>query len=758
MRVWMLGFLLGTFAAVISPWLLPLWLSCVVIMVAAAPIWRITALSLLVSGLCLAMALTSLRGAQMLQARLDSTCNAAPAVVTGLISSLPRHTPMQSGQARQRFELRVESIEPSACSGPRTLLLTYYGEQRLQPGERWRFHVTLRRPWGLANPGSFNMQSWYALSGIDGLGTVSARAHRLDDCEACRLRYAAHRLRQHVSAVIERAGLSPLATAVLQAVSVADKSGIDYQKWYLFQQYGINHLLVISGLHVAFVAGLAYLLGRLMCSCLQGYSARAAALPWPEICAVGSASCYVALAGFSVATVRALIMLLCFMLARICGRTSSGFNSLLLAALVVLVLNPLEIVGSGFWLSFGAVAALLWMAQWQRRRGPLGRAVQPHMVMTLLMLPMGAIWLGGSSWVAAPSNMLMVPLTGLLVVPLALLGVLLHGVSESLTLLCWQVAAAPLDIVGPAAALLAERYRLFVPLHATPVAQLLALLGVMVAVMPWAARYRPGIAALFLPLLLGRAASSEMPTLDVLDVGQGSAVVFRAGNRALLYDTGGGSPSGPNLAASVVLPWLRAAGVTRLDTLVISHEDLDHSAGASTVVDAMEVVHWLAGEPRGVRARGCRTGQAWSWPGDIRFHILSPVGTEEGNDASCVLFIHAPGMRALLAGDIGVGQERALISYWRSALAADVLLVGHHGSLTSTSQAWLNWVSPSLAIVGAGYASRFGHPHPTVIQRLRRAGIKVRETALTGAITVRPGATGTLELRYHRDGLQPWWM
>jgi competence protein ComEC len=316
----------------------------------------------------------------------------------------------------------------------------------------------------------------------------------------------------------------------------------------------------------------------------------------------------------------------------------------------------------------------------------------------------------------------------------------------------------PLELLYIPAQAMADQRQLFLSLSPGGLALGLAAVAACVAVLPLSRWQCLLVPVLLLPLLLGRPASGEGPRLDVLDTGQGTAVVFSASGRALLYDTGGGEPGGPNIANSVVLPWLRLSAIHALQTLVISHDDLDHSAGALDILDAMAVEQVLVGESLLPGARACRTGLAWQWPGAIRFRVLSPGGAEAGNEASCVLLIDTPDLRILLAGDIGVAQERELIRYWGPQLRSDVLLVGHHGSATSTSQAWLNHVAPQLAVVTAGYASRFGHPHNDVLARLAGQGISVRETAREGALTIRRGRLGELQVAAHRDGYRPWWM
>ncbi|MEH6588157.1 MAG: DNA internalization-related competence protein ComEC/Rec2 [Halioglobus sp.] len=709
-----------------------------------------------VAALCAAL-ICSWRGHEALQVRLPESCNRQALTVMGEVASLPRVSVLAEDRQRQRFEFTVRSLAPAACFGPSRILLSYYGNEKVLPGQTWRFDVLLRRPWGLANPGSFNMQSWYARSGIDAIGAVRAGEFVGRDTQAS-MTTSHHRLRQRLSTTIDAAGLSVSATAVLKALTVADKSGLNYRMWSLLQYYGINHLLVVSGLHIALVSGLAFLAGRALVAALALLRLPAAKWPWAECTSLAMAIIYAAMAGFSVATMRALIMLACFLLAQLLHRRSGGFNSLLLAAFVLLLINPLALLGSGFWLSFSAVAALLWLNQW-RQPGLLARVLVPHFFMALVMVPLGTLWFGGASWISAPVNLLMIPLVGLFIVPLSLMGAVFSLLGAGrLALALWELAAWPVDVLWPLASVVAERGGLFATIPSTGLGIALGLLGVMLIVLPLKLPARGACGVLLLPLFVARPDPALEPQLNVLDVGQGTAVVFTMAERALLYDTGGGNPAGPNMAQSVVLPWLRFRGISSLEVMVISHNDQDHSAGATNILAALPVATMWQGELSHPAARRCIAGMSWQWPGLATFQFLGPAGEQEGNDASCVLMIEAQGLRFLLAGDIGVAQERELIRYWGGNLNSDVLLVGHHGSGTSSSQAWLNHVSPSIAVIAAGYASRFGHPHDDVMTRLLASGAGIHQTALEGALTLAQASEGALDITGHREGYQPWWM
>jgi competence protein ComEC len=240
--------------------------------------------------------------------------------------------------------------------------------------------------------------------------------------------------------------------------------------------------------------------------------------------------------------------------------------------------------------------------------------------------------------------------------------------------------------------------------------------------------------------------------ITTLDVGQGLAIVVRTANRTLLYDAGPQFGADADSGERTVAPYLRASGTARLDALVVTHDDSDHSGGAASVIGNFEVDEFLSSLPAAhpLRAmvpgsRPCARGSRWQWDG-VSFAFLHPAPADwaarRANNRSCVLRIAAGGATMLLTGDIEAAAELALLGRDAAALRADALLVPHHGSRTSSTAAFVAAVGPALAVVPAGYRNRFGHPDADVLARYAALRTRVLRTDLDGAVTVRLGPAG----------------
>jgi len=688
------------------------------------------------AGACLGLLYGVLWGENLLDRRPAPALEGEVLEVRGLVLEPPQRRAFSGGGERQRFPfLATEFACPkneSACpADARRILLSYYGEQPIEAGERWRFQVRLKRPWGLANPGSFNYQAWLSQHRFAATGYV--RDTGLRRLSAGRGWTGPHqRWRQRIANAL-RAGLpdSP-ARGVLLALSNGDRSAIGPEQWRRIRRYGLNHLIVISGLHVGMIAGLGFLIGRVFGRKPAHLSAALFALV------------YSAQAGFALPTLRALVMLATVQLVALGGRRVRPFRCMGVALFAVALIDPLATHNAGFWLSFAAVALIFYLnGQWPGVRG--WRFV---LLLQFSLSPatglLASVWFGGASWLAPLANLLAVPVLTFWLAPLCMLASIVAPAFETAAGFLWKLASLPLVGFFRFDAFLSDlRIPLWLEFRLTPAAATGAIVGVVLLLAHRASPFR-WVACVFFALLM----FSEKPPpardelrVTVLDVGQGLAVVLRTARATVIYDTGAGDPMGPNMAGSVILPFLQREGIDTVDLLVLSHGDRDHASGVYTLHDSIPIRRTWYGDARfeGLPDQEpCREGLALRL-GDLELRALHPGRgplPRKSNDRSCVLTVGHRGARLLLPGDIESPVELELVRRFGAELASDILLAPHHGSRTSSSGPFLRRVAPEIAVFSAGYRNRFGHPHPEVVARYRRYGIDVYDTAAGGAISL----------------------
>jgi len=704
----------------------------------------------LVLGFLWAAGLAQLRIAD----RLDPALEGRDVSLVGAVAGLPANE-----EGGSRFALDVEGADDGARL-PRRLWLSWrpapgQAPIALQPGERWRLTARLRRPHGHLNPHGFDYEMWLLERGVGATGYV--RSHPPAERLGAR-RGALDRIEQARAAVRGRffavLGETP-AAGILAALAVGEQRAISTEEWRLFRRTGVTHLMSISGLHVTLVSGLAAWLAafgwrrlsRRAPRLCRGVPARKAA----AAAAIAAALGYTLLAGFGVPAQRTLLMVTVVALALWSGRIASPSRTLALALGAVVAADPWAPLAPGFWLSFGAVALIFYVAAgWTESEPRLRQWARIQCAVTVGLAPAALLLFGQVSVVGPLANAVAIPLVSMVVTPLAL-----------------AAAGVPLDAILQLAAWLAERLLEFLewcaalplavwqtrvpPLWSVP----FALAGIAWLLAPRGVPWRATGIALMLPAFALPAPTPPRGEawLSVLDVGQGLAVVVRTESRTLLYDAGPAYGSQGDSGERIVLPMLGAAGVQRLDALVLSHDDTDHSGGAVSVLEGLETDVLLSSLPDGHAARAfaafaqrCARGMRWQWDG-VQFALLHPAAADYGrmrggNDLSCVLRVSAGGRSVLLTADIEHAAEAALLERDARDLRADVLLVPHHGSRSSSGAQFVTTVAPRWAVVAAGYRNRFHHPSPQVLERYRSAGAGLLRTDLDGAVTIRVGAAG----------------
>jgi competence protein ComEC len=685
--------------------------------------------------------------------------------VVGIVDELPQFSPRGA-----RFAFAVERVETGGAIVPSRLSLSWYAAQRkdgsvdalpaIAGGERWQLVVRLKRPHGTVNPHGFDVEAWMLENRIRATGYVRTDdRNRRQDAFAGRAMDHVLRTRESIRTRILAALPAAPYAGVIVALTIGDQRAISESQWRVFNRTGIAHLISISGLHVTvfatLAAGLAFALARRSVALTSRIPARKVA----AIVGVAIAAVYVLLAGAGVPAVRTLVMLAVAGVGLILARPGTAGAIWLWALVVVLIWDPWAGLSPGFWLSFGAVGALLYAGTGRlisppppTRAARLGRMLRIGMraqaVVTLALVPGTLALFQQVSLVSPIANALAIPVVTFAVVPFALCAIVVP-----LDLL-WQIAHAifaalmvPLDALAAAPSAAWQQ-------HAPPAwAVALALGGVALLAAPRGVPGRPLGTIALLPLFVVRPEAPDPGTfrMTVLDVGQGLAVVVQTRRHALLYDTGPRYHDEADAGARIVAPYLRAMGIRRLDTMIVTHQDADHSGGALSLLATVPVEGLLSSLPvdhpivtRRVLDRAtaapCESGQQWSWD-EVRFTMLQPTAAHysasqrKANDLSCVLRIESPHGTVLLTGDLEARGELELVRRDAGALKADVLLVPHHGSRTSSTPAFVAAVEPDVAVFAAGYRNRFGHPRPDVVARYDRAGSRGYRTDLDGALT-----------------------
>jgi competence protein ComEC len=682
--------------------------------------------------------------------RLDPALEGRDVRITGVVAELPHAT-----ERGTRFVFDIEQAATPSAGLPRRVSLTWYaGEQhaagppRLQPGQRWQVTVRLRKPHGTANPHGFDFEVWLLERGIRATGYVRAQAPaRLLAPMVHRPGYWIERMRGAARDRIESALPGHPQAGVLSALAIGDQQAIGAQQWAVFTRTGVNHLMSISGLHITMIAALAFGVVVRLWPCMGAAALHAPARSAAALAGLGTGLGYALLAGFGVPAQRTVIMLAVVALALAGGRPSRGADVLAVALLAVLLLDPWAILAPGFWLSFGAVALILYVSAGRLdRSGTLRNWVHVQWALTLGLVPLLLGLFQQVSVVSPLANAVAVPVVSLGVVPLTLIGTVLP-LDVALAVAAW--------LMGWCHAFLAALNELPAAVwqqQAPPAwALLAAVLGVLWLLAPrgFPARWI-GIVAL-LPLFLLPAAAPKPGEYwaDVLDVGQGLAVVIRTHQHALLFDAGPAFSRDADSGSRIVVPHLRATGVRRLDGLVISHDDTDHTGGMQAILEALPV-GWVRSplDPDDARlhlaqpALRCERGTGWEWD-EVRFALLHPAAESynragiQDNDRSCVLRVDSPAGSVLVAADIEQDAEAQLLEHGATALRSDVLIVPHHGSRTSSTDAFLRAVAPSLAVFTVGYRNRFGHPAADVLERYARRGSRILRSDADGAVLLR---------------------
>lgn len=711
-------------------------------------------------------------------------------VLEGSVAELTRE--FEPGGNQGRFVFRVERVLSTDVRVPERIMLSWYsgngyaagrsgrktrkdsnaegdagevsaadvGFDHLVPGDRWRLTVRLKRPHGYLNPGGFDYEAWMLERGIRATGYVRASpaAERLGASESARLGEKIEALRTALRKRLQEALPDARYAGVIVALAIGDQGSIGSDDWRIFAATGTTHLMSISGLHVTMLAalfgGVGGALWRRSGRLMLRVPAQRAAI------SVGwlAAFAYTLIAGAGVPALRTLLMLSVAALTHWLGRRVGVGRTLLLALTVVLIFDPWAVLAVGFWLSFAAVAVLLFFVAGdqeddQRWRGwtLLRQLGLTQWVVTLGTLPI-LLWVFQQFSLVSPfANALAIPLVGFVVAPLSVASALLpipflatlaHSVLDLLMSFLVWLAGQPWALWHQAQP----------PFWSVMLAAIGIACHFLVRNLSWSLGWRLLPLILLLPALLPRFAKPVPGEawVEFFDVGHGLSVLVRTAEHSLLFDGGPAYVRG-DAGERLVMPSLRALGVQRLDGVVVSHKDNDHSGGVQSVSDALPVSRLMSSLDEGHPLRQgatphtrCESGVTWEWDG-VRFGFLSPPASyylakkPVSNRLSCVLRVEAAGSALLLTADMEKSEEAAILADRGQDAVVDVIQVSHHGSRSASGAAFVKALAPKVAVVSVGYLNSFGHPHPEVVARYREVGSDFYRTDRDGAVSLRLG-------------------
>lgn len=681
-------------------------------------------------------------------------------VVTGVVSSIP-----EKFARRTRFELTLNSVsyKNKKYSAPKKIKLTWYGKApKIIPDDRWQLVVRLKKPFSYQNPGGFDYEAWMFQKEIDAKGYV--RNSNLNKRQqSAQSLFSFTRARYLLKRKILDINKSPYR-AIILALLIGDKSELTDSQWRIFRKTGTSHLIAISGLHIGLIAGMVFFISRWLWGF---YRNGVEIIPSPKIAAILaiiSAVMYSAMAGFSLPTQRALIMLSVIMISILFDVRAQSWNTLAIALFLVLVISPFAVMNPGFWLSYFAVGIIMYFSKTSRKKTnklttTLYNWSLIQLVIGIGLIPFVLLFFSESSIISPIANFIVVPVFSFIIVPVVFIAGCLLFIWPFMSEILFTIIVFILDKVWIFLEYLsAIGYSTFQINYLTIPAFLFSCLGIILLFLPKKFPGKSLAPIFFLPLVFPEFEAPEFGTakISLLDVGQGLSVVIQTQHHSLVYDTGPKYSKSFNTGKTVVIPFLKSQGISEIDKIIISHGDNDHIGGIKSIVDSMAVKSILSSVPNKVKSKiklksklisskYCNSNKHWSWDG-IYFKIIHPHPLSElkKNNASCVLRISTGDTNheksILLTGDIEAKAEQEILNNHELNISATILIAPHHGSKTSSTWSFINKIKPDYVLYATGYRNRYHFPADTVSKRYQKLDVLEYSTSNYGTITFRLNA------------------
>jgi competence protein ComEC len=699
---------------------------------------------------------------------------------------------IKSGSSR--FNFLVSHWQGRKINKKFKVRLTWRASDKpLLQGEKWQLAVKLKPAHGLANIGGFNYQVWLLQQQIVATGYVKAKTKTKTKTEIQikNQNILLHQqtswrqyLYQKLSVVLTD---KPLGALIL-ALGFGERGELTREHWRVLSATATQHLIAISGLHIGIVAFASLIFIRTVIRLLPLGSLLST--PWqlklmqinlsyaPIFFSGFMAWYYAYLAGFSIPTLRALVMLLLFWSLKVMHIKVTLLPWLLLAVFIILLVWPLSLLSASFWLSISALIIIFsTFSRFSMRtiapvltrdktslltleRLPestlkkqfhgvktrvllwLKTLLVMQLALTIAMLPIAASLNYQLPLAAFFANIFAVPLMSITVIPLTLLAVIALPFSLWLAHFFTDLALLSLSYVWQWLLYLASAEWAVLAISYQQIQAMMVFFVIIAFAVFFRLAKVKFIAALSLFIMavvidFSNAEQQQEWRLSVLDVGHGLAVVIEKNHHVFLYDTGASYPSGFNMADAAILPYLKHQGYQAIDGVIISHNDNDHAGGLPHLRAKMAIKRVIANDLALKPDLHCIWGQRFTWQGLV-FEVLSPMQTDgDKNDDSCVVTISDGFHRVLLPGDISRKQEKILLNVAGMAkkLSSDILIAPHHGSKSSSSRGFLTAVMPRYVVFSTGYLNRWQMPSNEIMGRYNSFDITTFNTADEGMVT-----------------------
>lgn len=682
-------------------------------------------------------------------------------LLEGTIASIPKLSTRLT-----QFNFRTQ-----LNSKPYLFKLSWYKKLYRPPqaGERWRLLVKLKRPHGSMNPGGFDYERYLYRKGISATGyvrrqEVNQRLNGIDENSTLSDHVVA--FRQSISNALRKRLKDKSHQGIIEALAIGDRNRMTTNEWDALLRTGTIHLVAISGLHIGLVAGFAFFLMRQLASRFGFVMRRMPAQVPAAMAAIAAAFVYSLLAGFTIPTQRAFLMVCIVMISLMQRRMIRASNIIALSLLVILLFDPMSVLDVGFWLSFGAVAIIIFAAMGRvKPQSALMGLGKIQFVIAIGMLPLMLLFFQRISLAAPVANLVAVPLVSFITVPTTLLATLSMDVWPWFSNMLFSMAAKSLQLLWLLIDWLsAHKWSVVDTIVPNPLALIFAVIAAAYFLLPRGMPARWLAIIIFLPSLLGSKSTLNEGELKLtlVDVGQGLSVLLQTQNHSLVFDAGPRYSSSFDAGKNIVIPFLKSQGILKLDALIVSHGDNDHSGGANALLENRQVKSIYSGaDPKRwqhAKARSCQAGQSWQWD-KVNFEILYPQveNQQRGNNRSCVLQVRVADTVILLPADIEQSAEQQLVNQYAEKLRSNILIAPHHGSKTSSSPAFLEQVSADIVLIANGYRNRYRFPHTSVTSRYAKQGITWLETQDSGAISLLVTPSTVSKPTRWREKLRRYW-